>query len=162
MISRRGTILISMALAALWSVVVLGLGYYFVAVYPPNALIFAGLCLGLPLLALIARLAQRRFFDDDLIDGAAFAPGSPAEIDQRVLSNTVEQIALAICLWPFVSMSLGGGVVAALGVNFLLMRVVFWVGYRWSPPLRGLGFAGTFYPTILATLLATLRYFFVG
>ncbi|GGH30538.1 MAPEG family protein [Cribrihabitans marinus] len=152
--SKRATVLAGMAGSALWAVALVWLPQR--AELPfipaPVALPLAFLAPGLVMVAMIGRLAQRRFFDDEIIDGARFAPGSGAEIDQRVLTNTVEQLVLAAVLWPFVANSLGGAVVIALGLGLALMRVLFWVGYHLSPPLRGLGFAGSFYPTILAAL----------
>ncbi|AHD00370.1 50S ribosomal protein L11 [Leisingera methylohalidivorans DSM 14336] len=108
---------------------------------------------------IIGRIAQRRFFDDAIIDGDPFAPGSPAEIDQRVLTNTAEQLVLALAVWPFAAVALGGAVVLALGLSFALMRVLFWAGCHLSLPLRGLGFAGTFYPTVIAAVWAVVVWF---
>lgn len=156
MTARRRTILTGMAAGALWALAVvsapslLGLPYLPAAAALPGAFLPPGLVLA----AMIGRLAARRFFDDDLIDGAAPAPGSPAWIDQKVLGNTLEQLSLALAIWPFAALTLGGAVAIALGLSFALMRVLFWIGYRLSPPLRALGFAGTFYPTVLAGLWA--------
>ena len=55
---------------------------------------------------------------------------------------------------PFVAVTLGGAVAIALGLGFALMRLLFWVGYHRAPPLRGLGFAGSFYPTVVAAIWA--------
>jgi hypothetical protein len=109
---------------------------------------------GAVLATMIGRLAQRRFFDDRSIDGQGFRPNSAADIDQRVLTNTLEQIVLALCLWPFAAGVLGAQVLVVLGWSFALARLLFWVGYHLSPPLRGLGFAATFYPTVLAAVWA--------
>lgn len=153
---KRGQILFGMAGGALWGILVCVTPILMDLPYLPAALALPGAFLapGLFLALVIGRLAQRRFFDDAIIDGNPFPVGSGAELDQRVLTNTVEQLVLALLLWPFVAMSLGGAVAIALGVSFALMRVVFWIGYHLSPPLRGLGFAGTFYPTLIATLWA--------
>ncbi len=115
---------------------------------------------GLIMMLMVARLAQRRFFDDAIIDGGAFTPGSGADIDQRVLRNTVEQLVLALCIWPATAVLLAGqgpGVIICLGIGFALARLAFWIGYHISPPLRAFGFAATFYPTILVALWALLR-----
>lgn len=93
---------------------------------------------------------------------------SPAEIDQRVLRNTTEPLGLdlclwtcvcgpvfvALCLWPFAGWALGWGVVPVLGVSFAVTRLMFWCGYHLSPPLRGLGFAASVYPSLVAALWA--------
>ncbi|TDK41424.1 MAPEG family protein [Antarcticimicrobium luteum] len=149
-----------MAAGAFWALAVLSAPALMGVPYlpAPVALPAAFLAPGLVLAAMIGRLAARRFFDDALIDGAEPAPGSAADIDQRVLRNTLEQLALALALWPFAALTLGGAVAIALGLSFALMRILFWIGYHLSPPLRGLGFAGTFYPTVLAGLWALVSW----
>jgi len=156
---RRGRILIGMAAGALWSVgVVIGSSYGPQPFLPLNiALIYAFLPAGLFLMLLVGRLAQRRFFDDAIIDGQLYVPGSGAEIDQRVLTNTVEQCVLALLLWPFVASWLGGVTVVVIGVAFGVARLAFWIGYHLSPPLRAFGFAASFYPTVLATIWTLWR-----
>ena len=163
---KRAVILMGMAAGLYWAVALLWLGMGPFArggSHPLNLLYKVGVGLflaGLPQLALIARLSVRRFFDDSLIDGQAYAPGSSAEIDQRVLTNTTEQLILALCLWPFASFVLGPGILIPLGAGFAIARVCFWIGYHLSPPLRGFGFAASFYPTILAALLAAGMFLF--
>jgi uncharacterized membrane protein YecN with MAPEG domain len=152
--SRRAKILAGIALGLLWAVAVVilpGLGKQ--PFVPLNlALIYAFLPGGIFLILVIGRVAQRRFFDDSIIDGEPFAPGSAAEIDQRVLTNTVEQMLLALLVWPFAASWLGGQTVIVMGVAMGVARLAFWIGYHLSPPLRAFGFAATFYPTILALL----------
>lgn len=138
------------ALALVWGGQQISTGFLPINIVMPLALIGPGLVL----LAVIGRLAQRRFFDDTLIDGQDFAPGSPAWVDQRVLANTAEQALLALLLWPFAAFTLGGGLVVAMGAGFAVARLAFWIGYHRSPPARAFGFAATFYPTVLATLWA--------
>ena len=151
---KRAKILVGMGLGALWGFVLvmapewLGFGYLPAPIALPGAFIGPGLFL----VAVIGWLAQRRFFDDAIIDGEPFAVGSLEEIAQRVLTNTVEQLVLALAIWPLVAISLGGAVAISLGIGFTLMRVLFWIGYLMSPPLRALGFAGTFYPTLVAAI----------
>lgn len=158
--SKRAKILIGMGLGALWALAVVWYPQTLSAPFMPAnaALITALLPGGLVALALVARLAQRRFFDDAIIDGEPLAPGSGAEIDQRVLSNTVEQLVLAVVLWPFIGLTLGALVVIWMGVAFALARIAFWVGYHVSPPLRAFGFAASFYPTLLAALWAIAKW----
>ena len=159
---KRQKIGAGMAVSMLWALVVVWLPQTLSQPFLPinAALITAFLPGGLVLLALIARLAQRRFFDDSIIDGDAFAPGSGAEIDQRVLTNTVEQLVLALALWPFVALTLGALVSIWMGVGFAIARLAFWAGYHLSPPLRAFGFGATFYPTVLATLWAIVKWAF--
>ncbi|MEM7319753.1 MAG: MAPEG family protein [Pseudomonadota bacterium] len=122
---------------------------------PAMALPIAFFLPGLFTAAMFAWLAQRRA----IADGEPFASGSAAEVDQRVLSQTVEQLVLALAIWPFVALVLGGAIVVALGLSFALMRGLFWIGYHRSPLLRSLGFAGTFCPTVFAGIWAVLVWF---
>jgi len=151
---KRHKILFGMAAGGLWALAVVGGAQAANLPFlpPPLALPGAFFAPGLVLIAMIGRLAQRRFFDDQTIDGDDFAPGSKARIDQRVLSNSTEQIILALVIWPFVALVLGGAVVLVMGIAFALARVAFWIGYHISPPLRGFGFAATFYPTVVAAI----------
>lgn len=158
---KRQKIAIGMAAGLLWGVALLWGAANFVRL-PIIALIptvmTAFLAPGLVLLAMIARLAQRRFFDDAIIDGGPLT--GAAEIDQRVLQNTIEQLVLALCIWPAAAVILGGagpGVILSLGIGFALARLAFWRGYHKSPPLRAFGFAATFYPTVLVALWAGVR-----
>jgi hypothetical protein len=161
---RRPRILVGMAVGALWALALIWVGAALIdlpvfTLLP--ALSFAFLGPGLVLLAMIGWLARTRFFDDRLIDGQDFAPGSGPWVDQRVLANTVEQLLLALCLWPPAAILLGEdgpGVAVALGLGFAFARLAFWVGYRRAPALRAFGFAATFYPTIAVVLFAALRW----
>ncbi|WP_371226531.1 MAPEG family protein [Roseovarius sp. 2305UL8-3] len=113
---------------------------------------------GLIMVAMVARLAQRRFFDDAIIDGTELR--GAAEIDQCVLRNTGEQLILALCIWPAAAVLLTGagpGVIVCLGLGFFVARLAFWVGYHVSPLLRAFGFAATFYPTVLVAIWGLSR-----
>lgn len=159
--SKRARIAIGMAVGALWSLGLVALvqmaDWPFLP--PPIALPGAFLGPGLVIAAMIARQAQRRFLDETLIDGQEPPQGSPACIDRRVLTNTMEQAVLALLLWPMVAFVLGGALVLALGAGFVLARLAFWIGYHVSPPLRAFGFAATFYPTLLAVFWAGAVWF---
>ena len=152
MTAKRRIIAASMALGLVWAITLVWLGRGAGAF--PDTLVLGFLPGGLTMMAMIGRLAQRRFFNDAIIDGDAFPLASPAEIDQRVLTNTTEQMVLALALWPFAGWVLGWGLLVWLGLSFAVFRLVFWIGYHLSPPLRGLGFAASFYPTIVAALWA--------
>ncbi|MCB1343629.1 MAG: MAPEG family protein [Pseudooceanicola sp.] len=149
---KRAAIAIGMGAGALWAVAVVwgaqkaGLAFMTPLVGVPLAFAPVGLVMAL----MIGRLAQRRFFDDAIIDGDDFTPGSPPWVDQRVLSNTAEQALLALLIWPFVALTMGGQVAVVLGLAFALARLAFWIGYHLAPPLRAFGFAATFYTTVLA------------
>ena len=149
-----------MALGLIWAVALVWVPQRLGLPFIPAPLAVPGAMLGPGLVAvlLIGRLAARRFFDDDAIDGQGFAPGSGGWVDQRVLVNTGERAVLALLLWPFVANALGGAVVLCLGAGFVLARGLFWLGYHLSPPLRSLGFAATFYPTVVAVLWSVLAW----
>lgn len=159
---QRKAILVGMAAGAVWGLVLVRIGVTQVNLpifTQVPMLVFAFLGPGLVLLALIGRLAQRRFFDDSIIDGKPFVPNSSADIDARVLQNTMEQMVLALALWPTITYLMlgdGPGVVACLGIGFVIARLAFWIGYHVSPPLRAFGFAATFYPTIIALIWALI------
>ncbi len=157
---KRPIILISMIAGALWALaIVWGAQRANLPFLPPQiALPGAFILPGLITLLMIGRLAQRRFFDDSIIDGQDFSPDSAAWIDQQVLSNTIEQLVLALVIWPFVALTLGGGVILVMGFAFAIARLLFWIGYHISPPVRGFGFAATFYPTVLAAVWSILAW----
>ena len=163
--SKRLQIALGMALGLVWAIALVWVGT--VNVNLPIftytwTLALAFLFPGLFLALIIARLAQRRFFDTSIIDGEPFAPGSGADIDARVLQNTIEQLVLALALWPvtgYVLAADGPGVVMCLGVGFLFARMFFWLGYHISAPLRAFGFAATFYPTLVALIWAGMWWF---
>lgn len=161
---KRRIIAGAMVAGLIWSVALLWLGAQVQRADPVADSFFAALAVsllpgGIVMLLMIGRLAQRRFFDDTIIDGDAFVPGSGADIDQRVLTNTAEQLVLAACIWPFVGVTLGSQIIIVMGMSFAAMRLAFWVGYHLSPPLRGFGFAASFYPTPLAALWAMAHSF---
>ncbi|MEQ9673026.1 MAG: MAPEG family protein [Roseovarius indicus] len=158
---KRRKIAIGMAAGVAWSFAVL-IGAAMFVQLPVFALMptimTAFLAPGLVMIAMVGRLAQRRFFDDAIIEGEAFS--GAAAIDQRVLSNTVEQLVLAMAVWPAAAVLLGAegpGVILVLGVAFAVARLAFWFGYHRAPPLRAFGFAATFYPTVLVALWALWR-----
>ncbi len=159
---KRAQILIGMALGMLWGIglIFIGSAYLRIPIFSFNWVVALALLLAaiVPALA-VARLAARRFFDDTAIDGAAFPPGSPGDIDSRVLQNSIEQLVLAVAVWPASGILLattGPGVVLCLGIGFLIARLAFWIGYHVSPPLRAFGFAASFYPTVLVLIWAVV------
>ena len=160
--SKRGKIVIGMLAGALWAggVLLIGAELDLPGFTLVPTVLGAFLAPGLIMLLMVARLAQRRFFEAGAMDGARFAPGSGGEIDQRVLRNTSEQLVLALCIWPAAAVLLQGdgpGVIVALGLGFALARLAFWAGYHLSPPLRAFGFAASFYPTVAVSGWALLR-----
>lgn len=118
------------------------------------------LCLLPPAVTLaisIARLAKHRFFTPADIDGSALTEGSDrARLLQALLQNTLEQVALAVPVyvaWAMLAPArMLGALVAASGL-FLLARLLFYKRYRSGAAARSLGFALTFYPTVLLLIV---------
>lgn len=156
---RQRAVLAGMAAGLAWTGAVLLLGP--VLLRPAGApLEVAAAALLLPALTLVAavgRIAAARFLDAAIIDGQDAAPGSPTDLAQRVLRNTLEQCVLAALVWPALAVSLPPdrlGVIPALGFGFLVARIAFAAGYSRGAGARSFGFAATFYPTVAAALWA--------
>jgi hypothetical protein len=80
------------------------------------------------------------------------------QVNQRVLTNTVEQLAgFAPALLSLAAGVASGrmGVVVAAGLVFALARLTFWVGYLVGPLTRAPGMAATFAINV-STLAAAL------
>ena len=153
---KRIGVTLGMALGMLWAVAIvllpLRLGLPFVP--PVLAIPAAFLIPGVVMAMMIGAIAARRFFSADLMDGAAAVAGSGADIEERVLRNTIEQMVLALLIWPFIGFSLGGVSILALGIGMAVARLLFWVGYHTFLPLRAFGFAASFYPTLFGAFWA--------
>lgn len=155
----RALTLIGMALGAVWALGVLAApGAMSPGMFLPInvALYISFLPGGVVLALMIGWIAARRFFDGDVIDGQTPPPGSRLDIDRRVTLNTVEQLVLAFATWPIVALVHSGVTVVVMGAAFAVARILFWVGYHISPPLRAFGFAATFYPTLFALAWSAL------
>lgn len=158
--SARAKMLIGGVLGALWAASVVWIGARVIelpifALTPTLLVAFLGP--GLVIALMVFWSAMRRFGTEALRDGEAPEKGTPADIDARVLNNTIEQAILALCLWPaigFLAADDGPGLLVALNIAFPFARIAFWVGYRISPALRLFGFSATFYATIFALLWA--------
>lgn len=160
----RQTLVVGGAIGLLWSVLLVVVAARFVQV-PIFALMptimTSFLAPGLVVLAMVARLTQKRFRDDEMLRGGALS-GS-AVIDRQVLDSTILQIVLALCIWPAAAVVLGGmgpGVIAALGLGFAVARLAYWAGCHRAPLLRGFGFAASVLPTAFVALWAVWRLIF--
>ncbi|KMW56120.1 putative Ribosomal protein L11 [Candidatus Rhodobacter oscarellae] len=162
--AKRGLIIAGMAAGLAWAVALIWIGsaYVNIPVFSfQSVVLWAFLPPGAVYALMIARMAARRMFDDALIDGQA--PTGAAEIDRRVAQNTLEQLVLALLIWPGATHLIvtdGPGVLVMLGFGFAVARVLFWIGYHISPPLRAFGFAATFYPSVLILIWAVLWWIF--
>jgi len=112
------------------------------------ALIVAALSLawGIGLAAKTRHLSQN-------IDGTAPAEGTPLDLTLRYISNTSEQLllfSLAVISFGLVANeSLVIRLLPVLGIWFVIARALFYIGYRYNPLARSIGFAGTFHPTLI-------------
>lgn len=118
-----------------------------------------GLVLACLVLA-IGMLARHRFFTPADIDGSGLTAGTDrARVLQAVLQNTLEQAviaALAHLLWTAATPAGWFAAVPAAAMLFLVGRICFALGYRGGAPARAFGFALTFYPTVLLTIVSVL------
>jgi len=106
----------------------------------------------------IGALARHRFFTPADIDGSGLTSGTDrARVLQSVLQNTLEQAVIAVLahlLWTAVMPRAWLAAIPAAAVLFLVGRALFALGYRHGAAARAFGFALTFYPTALLTLVA--------
>jgi uncharacterized membrane protein YecN with MAPEG domain len=115
------------------------------------------------LIASIGNMARHRFFSPADIDGGA-APESGEGVTVRahrsILQNTLEQTVLAIVAYAAWAVAAPFAWLVALPFAaglFCIGRLLFWRGYKRGAPGRALGFALTFYPTVLLFLLLGLH-----
>lgn len=128
--------------------------------------LLAGRCLlaiAVWLLAAIGLLARHRFFTPADIDGSGLTAGTDkARVLQAVLQNTLEQTVLAALVYlAFTLLAPAAylGALPAAAALFWVGRALFWHGYANGAAARSLGFALTFYSTVLlfvATIVLAL------
>ncbi|MBO9788020.1 MAPEG family protein [Xanthomonas phaseoli] len=101
----------------------------------------------------IARMAKHRFVTPADIDGSALSDGTArARTLQSLLQNTTEQLAFALPVYVAALLSTRPAIQAAVpacACAFLLGRLIFFATYSGGAGARALGFALTFYPTVL-------------
>ena len=111
--------------------------------------VFIALWLGIS----IALLARHRYFTPEDIDGGGLTRGSEtASVLQATLQNTLEQTVLAVLVhvtWATLMPVSWMSAIPAAVVLFLCGRLLFLLGYRGGAPSRALGFALTYYPSVL-------------
>lgn len=117
----------------------------------------------------IGLLARHRFFNVADLDGSGLTPGSDkARILQANLQNTLEQTLLAVLvhlIWASYMPADFLMVIPAAVALFIIGRILFLAGYHRGAEARALGFALTFYPSVLMlavlllTCLSSLRHF---
>ena len=101
----------------------------------------------------IGLLARHRFFTPEDIDGGGLSRGSEtANVLQSTLQNTLEQSVLAVLThlaWSVVMPASWLSVIPAAVILFVSGRVLFARGYRGGAASRAVGFALTYYPSVL-------------
>ena len=101
----------------------------------------------------IGLLARHRFFTPEDIDGGGLTRGSEtANVLQSTLQNTLEQSVLAVLThlaWSILMPVSWIAAIPAAVLLFLCGRVLFVRGYRGGAPSRAVGFALTYYPSVL-------------
>lgn len=109
----------------------------------------------------IGALARHRFFTPQDIDGGGLTTGTPtAHILQSTLQNTLEQAVLAVgthMVWAASMPAHWQAAVPVAAMLFVVGRVLFWRGYANGAPSRALGFALTFYPSVLLLFAAAVH-----
>lgn len=112
--------------------------------------------LALCLAVSIGRLARHRFFTPEDINGTNLHHNSDrANQLQSLLQNTLEQSVLASIVyfsWAVTMPASSLTVVPLAAVGFAVGRVLFFFGYDKGAPARALGFALTFYPSLVMLL----------
>ena len=118
--------------------------------------VFIALWLGIS----IALLARHRFFTPEDIDGGGLSRGSEtANVLQSTLQNTLEQSVLAVLVhlaWSILMPASWISAIPAAVFLFLCGRVLFVRGYRGGAPSRAVGFALTYYPSVLMLILVVV------
>jgi uncharacterized membrane protein YecN with MAPEG domain len=105
----------------------------------------------------IGMLARHRFFTPEDIDGGGLSIGSEtASVLQSTLQNTLEQSVVAVLIhlaWSVLMPVSWISAIPAAVFLFVCGRVLFARGYRAGAPSRAVGFALTFYPSVLMLIL---------
>ncbi len=108
----------------------------------------------------IGLLARPRFFTPEDIDGSGLTQGTErASVLQSTLQNSLEQTVFAVLahtIWAATMPSSWIAAVPAAAILFLFGRILFTRGYSGGAPSRALGFALTFYPSVLMLVIVTI------
>ena len=106
----------------------------------------------------IGNLARHRFFTPEDIDGGGLTTGTErAKELQATLQNTLEQSVLAVLahlIWIVATPAAWAVTVPVAVLLFIVGRILFVKGYGGGAPSRALGFALTFYPTMLMLVIS--------
>ncbi|MCC6720474.1 MAG: MAPEG family protein [Acetobacteraceae bacterium] len=122
----------------------------------------AALLPGAAVLALMVLAQMALRFATGAVDPLAGHDARLLRVNQRAISNTVEQFLVFAPAVLTLSAGVPGqrmGQVTALGAVFALARLVFWLGYLAAPLGRAFGMAATLTATLAA--LAAAAWFWV-
>ena len=114
----------------------------------PGALLF---------FCMVAAVGNARFASE-AIDPTIGKERPQMVVDGRVADNTLQQFVLFLVGTFGLAVTLPLhrlGIVAAVAITFVVMRLAFWIGYRIKPVYRAFGFASTAYMNV-GMLVATL------
>ncbi|MTI18361.1 hypothetical protein E1162_14045 [Rhodobacteraceae bacterium RKSG542] len=158
---QRG-VLWRMGLGAVAAIVVLLAGSFWNPLALPEGaevdirvrvLALASLVLAVFLAISIGRMASHRFFTPADIDGGGMTAGTEqAKMLQSLLQNTLEQAILAFfayVAWAVFMPQSTLMVIVFSALAFGVGRIQFFASYHRGAPYRGMGFALTFYPSLL-------------
>ncbi|TFI57214.1 MAPEG family protein [Sphingomonas parva] len=101
----------------------------------------------LPLFLMVVAVGNARFASD-AIDPTAGAEDRAMIINGRVADNTLQQFALFVAGSLALAASIPPDylqVIGAAAIVFVIMRLLFWIGYRIDPLYRAFGFSSTAY-----------------
>ncbi len=108
---------------------------------------------GMFLIIGVARMARQRFFSPEDIDGGVTSTDTPrAQLLQTLLQNTLEQSVIALLVylgWALTMPATWLSVVPVAALAFAIGRILFFLGYEQGAASRALGFAMTFYPSVI-------------
>jgi uncharacterized MAPEG superfamily protein len=108
----------------------------------------------------IGYLARHRFFTPEDIDGSGLTQGTEqAGVLQSTLQNSLEQTVFAVLahtIWAVTMPSSWMTAVPAAAILFICGRILFARGYRGGAASRAIGFALTFYPSVLMLVISTV------
>jgi hypothetical protein len=101
----------------------------------------------MPLFAMLAAIGNERFLSE-AIDPTLGKEDQKMVVNGRVADNTLQQFVLFLvglialaCSVPRERLS----IIPAAAITFVVMRIVFWIGYRIHPLYRAPGFSSVAY-----------------
>lgn len=104
----------------------------------------------LPLFAMVIAVGNGRFASE-AIDPTLGKESPAMVVNGRVADNTLQQFALFLVGMLALSVMLPIdwlSIIPAVSITFVLMRILFWIGYRIHPLYRAPGFSSTAYMNI--------------